>query len=287
MFLLLAILLLGLQLQWTDLHNFSAQFTEVFHLECVRLAPDSPWRELYEATVCGKNLREPEFLGYLKKFGLLHLIVVSGAHLLFLEKLVHSVGLRAKTFVYPLLILFSLVTLLQPPITRALIAIFLGDLNVRFRLFWHPVQIIFFSGILCWLLFPSWIHSFSFLLSWSCSLILCLVSGYASWKKHLAIYFFMCFFLLPLQTPHPLSILLNMFLAPVIGLCLFPASLLAFAIPSATSLVDPLWSALYHGLQWMDRHLDSASLHHPTTPLILWTFLWTVHLAYELRLKVR
>ena len=83
-------------------------------MECVRFAPEGNWRELYQATVCGKSFQDPTLLPLLKKFGLLHLIVVSGAHLVFLERLMHMIGLRAKFFSYFVMCFFLLITQAQP-----------------------------------------------------------------------------------------------------------------------------------------------------------------------------
>ncbi|MGE3973961.1 MAG: ComEC/Rec2 family competence protein [Bdellovibrionales bacterium] len=219
---------------------------------------------------------------YLKKFGLLHMIVVSGAHLLFLEKLIITLGLRAKIFVYPLMILFCLVTSLQAPVLRALVAIFLNDVNDRFHLFWRPVQITWLSGIFLWLLFPDWIHSFSFLLSWACALALALMAGQSAFKKQLFLYLFLGLFLLPLQTSHPISILLNLLFAPLIGFLLFPTSLFAFFIPAFTQIPDTLWAVLFRILEWLHQGVESVSLQYPISLLTLWAVLWLTHLLLEI-----
>jgi predicted membrane metal-binding protein len=283
MFLLVALLIVGLQFSFINLHNISADLSLMFHTTCLRFSPVGPWQPLYSATVCGSNLKSAEFVFYLKKFGLLHLIVVSGAHLLFLERLMSLVKLRSKLLIYPILVLFSLISLFQPPIVRGLLGLALSDINVRFRLFWSPAQIVFLSGLMSWLLFPSWIESISFLLSWSCSLALCLVSDTKGIKREVIIYCFISLFLLPLQTPHPISILMNLLVAPAIGFILFPASLVAFVCPPLVMVTDSLWSVLFSSLELMNPHIDGLSLHHPTPLLTLWLLLWSTHGYWEWR----
>ena len=67
-----------------ELMNFLAVHTAFLHTKCESLTPSSNYQDFYKALVCGTDLPSSQLKEYFKMSGLLHLIVVSGSHLIFI-----------------------------------------------------------------------------------------------------------------------------------------------------------------------------------------------------------
>lgn len=219
-----------------------------FHNACVERVPASRHSHLHAALVCGAKLPGGEQAETFRRTGLLHLIVVSGAHLLWLEALYSRLagrGRLAKLLLIPLLCTFALAARLEPPLLRGGLSMACSALSKRYQFGWSPLQIAALSGLFSLALFPIWFGSLSLLLSWTASLALARCAGTgSSWKRQITVYLCMAVCLLPLLPPHPLSIVFNVLAGPVLALLLFPLSAAAWAIPALTPLVDPVFSAI-------------------------------------------
>ena len=55
------------------------------HEQCLLQTPPSEWPSFYKALICGQRLPSNAYLSAIKTLGLIHLFVVSGAHLQFLN----------------------------------------------------------------------------------------------------------------------------------------------------------------------------------------------------------
>lgn len=198
--------------------------------------------ELYKALVCGKRLPFGELKQLFIKGGLIHLTVVSGAHLLFLEKFWLKLPLPKAIKTGSLsvfLILYALASHLQPPVLRALFSFFLLRLSQNLKLFWSSSWICLLSALFCLIYKPEWINSSSLQLSVLASLV------YSVPKSSLKKAFFIYLSLLPLlnrwQSLHPLTVLINWIMAPAISGLLFPLSFLSPFLPFLYKISDFLW----------------------------------------------
>ena len=230
---------LTLSFLFLDLSSLSSEIHEI----CLKqLAFKSSLPDIYEALVCGKRLPYGEIKQLFVKGGLVHLTVVSGAHLLFLErfwlklplpKLIKNGGLSL------FLILYALASQLNPPVLRALFSFFLFQLSQKLKLFWSPAGITLLSALFCLIYNKNWIDSISLQLSVLASLL------YSSSKSSLKKAFFIYLSLLPLlnrwQNLHPLTVLINWILAPVISGLLFPFAFLSPFVPFLYKVSDFLW----------------------------------------------
>ena len=81
---------IGFSLLW-PLAQFLDPISHFFHQRCLSFAPDSTWKPAYQALVCGANFPAGPMFNSLKLTTLLHLAVVSGAHLLLLELIVRRI----------------------------------------------------------------------------------------------------------------------------------------------------------------------------------------------------
>ncbi len=242
-----------------------SSMAEELHFLCLKkLSWESSMTDIYKSLVCGKRLPEGQLKGLFIQGGLIHLTVVSGAHLLFLEKFWKKLPLPVflKTYgVFVILILYALISRMYPPVTRALFSFFLFRLSQSLKLFWSAGGITLLSGILCLIYQPRWADSFSLQLSLLASLLYSLPTN--SIKKC----FFIYVFILPVvnrwQALHPLTVLLNWTLAPLIASLLFPLSFLSPMIPILYPVTDFLWA-------FPIQVLKIAKLFPSESPLMQW-----------------
>ena len=250
---------------WLPAWDMSVVSDSLHKLCLEHLNFNTPWADIYKSLVCGKRLP----VGHLKeifiKGGLIHLTVISGAHLLFLESFWKKLPLPQflKTHgLFVILILYALASHLHPPVLRALFAFFLFRLSQSLKLFWNANFITLLSAVFCLTYKPSLVHSFSLQLS----LLACFLQNIStnSIKKC----FFIYLFILPIvnrwQALHPLTILINWTLAPIVSGWLFPLSFLSPFFPVLYTLTDSLWAFTLQALKLV-KFLPSQS------PLIKWS----------------
>jgi len=261
----------------TKLLNFQPDYLQWAHQACLNFAPESSYQELYRAIVCGSRVDNPTYQQLFRDSGLIHILVVSGSHLLMLKNWV-----RTRWLQLPILALYCWTTGLQPPVVRAFVQVILKVLVDRFALQWSPTNLIFMSGLVTWSLNPLWIKSMSFQLSWICALGLSLTVGQSLLIRSLALYLGTSLLLAQFHWPHPISILMNALVAPVIGGLLFPLSLLAFALPAITFVTDPFWKVVL----FLCRIATEGNLMFPSViidSLEIWILIWFLHIAAHLK----
>ena len=223
-----------------------------------------PLKDIYTSLVCGKRLKASALKDIFIQGGLIHLTVVSGAHLLFLEKLWRRIPwppfIKTKGLLF-LLTIYALSTRLQAPVLRALFSFCLSRCSESFKLFWNPGLITLLSGLFCLLCKPSWVDSFSLQLS----VLACLLLNFSI--SPIKKCFFVYLFILPIinhwQSLHPFTVLVNWMLAPLISSLLFPLSFLSPFFPVLYPLTDSLWSFLL-------KMLKLVEFFPSHSPLITW-----------------
>ena len=205
---------------------------------CERVLPTSDLHILYSALICGINLPAGQAKQLFVDTGLIHLMVVSGSHLVFLEILL---GFLPRGGRLGFLGAYCYLTGWQAPVMRAFLRRWIGPwLKLRSGL--TSLQIEAAAVVLALLLYPQWLISRSFQMSWMCGLALCAPPLFPRWP-HFDLALKAYAFLLPYCWASPSSIAWNTLLAPFVGFILFPACLLAIVIPPLTQLSDLLWRA--------------------------------------------
>ncbi|WP_413290867.1 ComEC/Rec2 family competence protein [Bdellovibrio sp. HCB337] len=209
---------------------------------------------------------------------LIHIFIVSGSHFLLLHKILAKLPIVRR---HTLFILFgyALMTLCQPPALRALLFLVLLKISERWKLFLSPVFLVFLSACLCVAVFPQWITSRSLLMSLLAALIIALMSEFWGKKQHTlpalfltqsALYFVMAFPLWGFSDLHPLGVLLNLTLGPLIGGVLFPLGLLGAIVHPLAFLFDKALNLLI----WiLERNTGFYGLKTEASPLSLF-FQW-------------
>ncbi len=215
-------------------------WTVFLHNSCLdRLPHESFSLGELQALVCGENFNEAIISDIYKSTGLIHLFVVSGAHLIVIEKFFFHFFSRTKKnsdwILFLLLFGYAAVCDLNPPVTRSLISLIVSFLAYKNHLFWPDNFKIFMSGLLTLIFQPAWLSSVSLQLSWLAALVMSINSLYLAEKNIFWRQSFFFLFLAPLlaffQSPNPLTIFINLIFTPVLEFFLFPLGLLVWLIP--------------------------------------------------------
>lgn len=288
-----------------------AEITSFAQNWCLSQIPNSAQSEqLLSAFLCGANIQDHSLRDPFLKTGLIHLLVVSGGHFAVLVMLIDlaTSALRGRfkylTFIkIPILISFSFMTGFQPPVVRALFCQLLDFPNHFFRWHWDQSKLQLTSGVLTLSLFPLWIESLSFYLSWLASLGLCLpplwnntlIRKQGTWKSKAWHWLSTCLCIqcllgLFFWKFSILALIMNLFLAPLLMLGLWPLCLLAVILPFSIPYTDACWKFVLQILDFCSRlsmspapSIDPQSLH--------WVYLWStivgIHCALEILTKLR
>ncbi len=196
---------------------------------------------------CGEPVRDKHAKQMLKESGLLHIFVVSGAHILLLAWLCQLARLK-RLLIWPLLLLYGFATGLEPPVVRALLFILLADLSVL-GLHAGSLSRLMLTFIFTLAIAPKWLFSLSFMMSLWASLGVQIFFSLqrlqsskqrlspleASFKFSLWMYIFMLPTLLQ-QHQLPINVVYNFILGPLCGLLMALLGLLGW-LPFFTDLL--------------------------------------------------
>lgn len=206
---------------------------------CQDFLPLGAFQQLDAALICGIDLPPSQVRQALLDTGLIHIMVVSGSHLVFLEFLLGPIPLLNR-MITPILVSYCFLVGLQPPVIRALLRRLLNrPLKKTYGI--TSLQLEAATIALALALYPPWITSRSFLMSWMCGLALS--SPRLGWRwPALEATIKTYLFLLPFCWTSPISILWNTILAPIVGAALFPARLFTYFFQFLAPATDWLWS---------------------------------------------
>ncbi len=254
-------------------------FSREIHQFCLSQSPPSPWEELYSAIVCGSPLSFSPQRESMKQIGVLHIMIVSGAHLSFLSQILRRIfgsqlNQRLELFI---LFLFVCCCQFQMPALRAWIQRLFFVINEKYKLNHSMATGLLLSLIFCLALSPQEFHRISLLLSGLACMGLQL--GRNSFTQSLFCYFLLIPILSTLSAIHPWSILINSLYSPLIGTVLFPASLLSFIIKPISFGTDFIWSWILTSNQILETLTPELQLQSFTVqPLYLWLYLLSLNL---------
>lgn len=239
-----------------------AEIGQPFQNICKDMSPSaSPYLHYYMATICGVDPPPDPLIWDLREVGLYHLIVVSGAHLIFLNQILEilffffSEKLRFRISFF-FLFFYSLFSGLNPPVVRALATLVVRAANLHNRWRWSEPQVSLVSGLSLLALFPAWWGSLSFLMSWTAAVGLSLCRG--SFEKCALVYLLMLAPLSSIQVLSPLTIFMNWLFAPIIGFLILPFSLLPFLWHPLAHLSDVVWMVLLTAVSWSQPIMASV-----------------------------
>lgn len=283
-----AIALFILTVSFTSfLPSISARISSPFHKRCLNFNPlldskDTP--PAVYSLVCGASLKDSVAVSPWRNLGLIHLLVVSGGHLMILAWCLS----RARTPMWirtPVLILFSLMNQLDPPVLRSLFGL-LGSQRLR-RLGWTPAESVLITTWLCLPFLDGPRDLSSLLMSFAASLALSWAGRNAPATPALQvlavqmlIWWLLFPLLLPLNVAHPVASFSNVLLAPLIGWTLIPLGFAAWAIGGPMiSVFEILWNTTNRTLTFIADRLPQPlpTSNAPQTALLAAFFLLIIY----------
>lgn len=113
-------------------------------------------------------------------------------------------------------------------------------------------------------------------MSWMAALLVSLPIR-SQLQKHLIIYLGLIPLFMGLQPQHPLSSIVNWLFGPVLGLLLFPASLLDFLFSPLSTLVDPLWQITITTAHTLANYFTSPQVSFFIPLPALWFYIFLSH----------
>lgn len=301
--LLFVVILLAVLLNFRfSIAHYLIPFSQKLHTQCLSFVPqNSHSTQELSALVCGQNFLTAETSYFYSSTGLIHLFVVSGAHLVLLDSLLKK--LRIKSFWLRIFILaiYCGCCELNPPVVRSWFVLFLSAAasstlleklqlkNFLSKKNGHNFKshFLFFVGLICLCFNPLWIFSLSFQLSWLIALAI-LVNQQIFSKNHLLLH--QCSYYLvvlpsisTLQNYSPYSVILNLIFAPVLELVLFPLGLMTLLIHPLYHIFDFLIQILKDILMTFELQTNpSVFVPNQSIYLINWSLILLLHLILHL-----
>ena len=205
--------------------------------------------------------------------GLIHLMVVSGSHLVFIEMLLGFLPARIRMLI---LAAYCYLTGFQAPVVRAFLRRLIGPALIK----WSgmtALQVEAATVVAALALYPQWLSSRSFLMSWMCGLALAAPKIFPR-APHFDLALKAYIFLLPFCWASPVSVAWNTLLAPFVGFILFPFCIVGIVIPPLVFVSDGLWRA-FLGLLEIGPQGDPTGLF-----LSSWQLCWVPFLTHALLL---
>lgn len=284
-FLLIISLLLGFNFR-ISVFDLLFPVSSHFHFLCLQQLPaDSNAISELKALVCAENFANLQSSQLYISSGLIHLFVVSGAHLLVLEKI--FTDFFQAFFLLLLLTVYAFACGLNPPITRALLAFAVGVVLTYKKINWPAHFRLLIAGLLTLVFNFNWISSFSLQMSWIASMLVVFAaevfSENSAFFRQSALFFALLPTVIFFQIPSPVGILLNLFLAPLLELVLFPLGLLVgvfnFLFPAFDGIIYLLKALL-------EKTEITTQLQGENMPLQLtmlnWTFILILQAGFHL-----
>ncbi len=249
----------------------SAPLIEQLHQICISACPRTAHAPFIAAIVCGERFQHGTEAANYKiafvKMGLIHLLVVSGSHLICLEHIAKKFGSQTSrrsvktSVIFFVLAIFTLMTGASPPVLRAFLQWTLSRLATREGWNWTRAQLISVSGFLTMIVCSDRLSLSSLFLSWIAALAIGFLTNRITesfWQKlksaiyvNASIYLALIPALLPIGVPSLWSLVCNVIFAPMMSLVLFPVSLAGFTFSGFAWLADQTWGCAL----WLVSHV--------------------------------
>jgi predicted membrane metal-binding protein len=257
------------------------------HNLCLLQIPNSSTtRATLSALVCGKNFERLSDTQIYSSTGLIHLFVVSGSHLILIQKFLTKISsLFTKKWPTTLLMLFLMtyaaMCLFNPPVTRSFIFLFMTIVLHQKHQYWPKHYLLLLAGLLTLCLNYQWVTSLSLQMSWLAALVLEIYTekfkSFSFFFRQILFYglFIVCF--MGLGFPQFSTIVLCVLLTPVLEYILFPFAILTVIIHPLEPLFAGLLSVLNMFLSALEFSSRASYLEIPTVSFINWVLIFICH----------
>lgn len=287
LFSILIFALLVLSLIRFSAFDFFSPVAEKAHLFCLGfLPPESQALAELKALVCAENFSSLNDSQLYISSGLIHLFVVSGAHLLLVERLLSRAKCNSGVIFF-ILMLYAFACNLGAPVVRCLFAFGLNFFLLTKNIRWPAHFRLLLVGLATLCFNFNWINSLSLQLSWLAAFLVMLGENFFTassilFKQSL---FFVTLFptVVFFQIPSAGTILLNIFLAPWLEFVLFPLGLCTWFFAPAHRLFDFAIHLFKNVLKFLELDFR-IQLEEISASLTIynWALLLLLHLVFHL-----
>lgn len=256
------IFLIGSQLLFrfsvvTEFLNFSF----FLHQFCLNQIPKTTISEPpLSALVCGKNFERLSDMQLYTSTGLIHLFVVSGSHLIILQKILEK-GLRflqlnSVLILFVFLFIYCAMCTFNPPVLRSFIGLILSYALMQKHRYWPKHYILLLTGLFTLALNYNWISSLSLQMSWMAALALEIhaqkFKNTSFLFRQILFYFLFCSSFMLLGFPQFSVVIVCIVLTPILEYILFPFALMTTIL----HFLEPGFSILIIFLNFILIHLE-------------------------------
>lgn len=273
------------------LNNTSHIATE-FHRKCVQILPqNSQHHDSLASLVCGEKITDENLKKDLRKTSLIHIFIVSGSHLVLIDEALSI--LKIPFFLrFLTLTVYTLAVGWQAPAVRALLGLSLRHFFKRNRLSFPADIVVLITGFTILSLFPNWWNSLSLQMSWCAALALCIPNLFRvknSFQRALisqfSIFVFMISPLWGIGSLHPLSILFNLTLAPIVAYVLLPLAFLSLIFSPFLKIFENVMNLFELTMLNLGEPVPLSQSPPPST-ISLWIWVFSLHI-FLLILRLR
>lgn len=275
------------------------QFLEKkLHTKCIVWLPShsNSLPEL-KALVCGENFEQLQISQHYLSTGLIHLFVVSGAHLMVLKIIADFIlsclisgfvsEKNRSILVLIFLFFYAAACEFNPPIVRAFCLIAIISLNNFSKAFWPTHFSILIAGFLSLFFHSNWITSLSLQLSWLISIAGTLGLLWLNERHALVQQSFQTLWIYPtlllFQTPNPFFILTNFIFSKFLEIFLFPFALLVSIFPFFVFVFDAIINFLKVVLGKTEILIIPSELSEKSFFISLnWILIFSLHVCCHL-----
>lgn len=275
-----------------DLRQMIKPTSDFMHQLCVRQT--SGFKEHSEAAaalVCGHQIESIELQSLFASSGLIHLLVVSGSHLLVISKAFDRLQIK-KSIKIILLFAFVLICEINAPITRSFIALLVADFVHSKKWTWSPSFKQWVTSLICLTINPLWITSLSFQMSWMASLCLEIADCHHVDKKihqfllqTFLIYFAFFFIFGFLGFPSLWSPFFGLALTPVLELVLFPLAFIGCLVPQSSVLFESVFSLMISTVEFFNPEKNFLLYFDRSFVITMNNFMIVLLLTFLLKVK--
>jgi predicted membrane metal-binding protein len=257
------------------------------HNLCLEQIPrSSKTHATLSALVCGKNFERLSDTQLYTSTGLIHLFVVSGSHLILIQKILLKI--KVQTWILLLLLLiYAAMCLFNPPVTRSFIFLFFILILHRNHQYWPKHYLLLLAGLATLTLNYQWLTSLSLQMSWLAALVL---EIYAVQFKSFSLLFrqtmfyslfIVCF--MGLGFPQMSTIVLCVLMTPVLEYILFPFAILTVIFHPLEALFSAFLTGLNSLLALLEFNSHASHLEIPTVSYLNWVLIFLCHFSLFFR----
>lgn len=284
----LCILLIFTQFQFRfSILSELQQLSLFLHHGCLDQLPNSSTSQAtLAALVCGKNFESFSDRQLYSATGLIHLFVVSGSHLILIQKILTQISqfFFNKFFVgglVVLLFLYAAMCLFNPPVTRSFIFLLISLGLHGNHQHWPKHYILLLAGLSTISLNYQWVNSLSLQMSWLAALVLEIYAekfkSFSIFFRQIIFYTSFTFCFLGLGFPQISTIVICVLVTPLLEYILFPFALLTVIFHPLEPLFSYLLISLNKSLAAFEFFSRPSYLEISTVSFLNWALIFLCH----------